>query len=130
MPLTILVVDDDPNMRELLQIHLRNAGYEVRTAKDGIEAGYGVLRHRPDLIIADVQMPHMNGFEFVAALRADSSVGEIPVIMLTTEAEWEDHGKALGANDYVTKPVRLDTLLSRIAIHLGKRAINGTTGAL
>jgi len=123
MTLSILVVDDDLNMRQLLDIHLRNVGYEVRTARDGIEAGYDVLRHRPDLIITDVQMPHMDGFEFVGALRADHSISAIPVVMLTSEADWEDRGKASGADGYVTKPVRLDQLLSTIATQLAKREI-------
>jgi two-component system, chemotaxis family, chemotaxis protein CheY len=111
----ILVVDDDRNMRELLALHLRNAGYEVDTAEDGIAGGYGVLRGRPDLIISDVNMPHLNGFEFIAALRQDAGVRDIPVIFLTTEAEGEPRGKELGAVGYVPKPVRADTLLSLVA---------------
>ena len=114
----ILVVDDDPNIREVLGIHLRNAGYEVATAKDGIEAGYGVLRSRPDLIIADVEMPHMTGFELVAALRADNEASSIPVILFTSQAEWEDRGKQLGAVGYVTKPILVDQLLSVVAQHV------------
>ena len=108
----ILVIDDDPNIRETLGIHLRNAGYEVRTARDGIEGGHAVLERRPDLIITDAQMPHMDGFELVAALRADPTVAAIPVIMLTSEAEFEERGKRLGVRDYVTKPVRADRLLA------------------
>jgi two-component system chemotaxis response regulator CheY len=118
MSLSILVVDDDPNIRELLDIHLRNAGYAVRTAQDGIEGGYSVLRQRPHLIITDVQMPHMDGFEFVAALRADGELSSIPVIMLTSEAEWEERGKAVGASSYLAKPIRTDRLLSVVATHL------------
>lgn len=114
MPATILVIDDDPNIRETLGIHLRNAGYQVRTAKDGIEGGHAVLERRPDLIITDAQMPHMDGFELVAALRADPSVAAIPVIMLTSETEFEDRGKRLGVEDYVTKPVRADRLLALV----------------
>jgi DNA-binding response OmpR family regulator len=112
VPAEILVIDDDPNIRETLGIHLRNAGYQVRVAKDGIEGGHAVLEHRPDLIITDAQMPHMDGFELVAALRSDPSVAAIPVIMLTSEAEFEERGKRLGIDDYVTKPVRADRLLS------------------
>ena len=114
MPATILIIDDDPNIRETLGIHLRNAGYQVRTAKDGIEGGHAVLECRPDLIITDAQMPHMDGFELVAALRADPSLAGIPVIMLTSETEFEDRGKRLGVEDYVTKPVRADRLLALV----------------
>ena len=114
----VLIVDDDPNIREVLGIHLRNAGYDVATAKDGIEGGYGALRWRPDLIIADVEMPHMTGFELVAALRADSNVSSIPVILFTSQAEWEERGKQLGATDYVTKPILVDKLLSVVAQHI------------
>jgi DNA-binding response OmpR family regulator len=115
---TILVIDDDPNIREALGIHLRNAGYNVQTAKDGIEGGHAILKTRPDLVITDAQMPHMDGFELVQALRSDASVAHIPVIMLTSEAEWDDRGKRLGVNGYVTKPIRADRLLSIIAEHL------------
>lgn len=87
--LKILVVDDDRNMRELLSLHLKHAGYEVHVAEDGIAAGYAVLYQQPDLIICDVFMPHMNGFEFVAALRADPVQQNIPVIFLTTAVESE-----------------------------------------
>src|SRR6185503_917477 len=110
-----LVVDDDPNMRELLTLHLRSAGYEVQTAEDGIAAGYTVLRQRPELIICDVNMPHLNGFEFIAALREDPQLRSIPVMFLTTAAEGEQRGKELGAIGYLCKPLRADRLLSLIA---------------
>jgi CheY-like chemotaxis protein len=113
--LKILVVDDDRNMRELLSLHLKHAGYEVQTAEDGIAAGYAVLYQQPDLIICDVFMPHMNGFEFVAALRADPVQQNIPVIFLTTAVDSEARGRELGAVGYLRKPVRADALLSFIA---------------
>jgi chemotaxis family two-component system sensor histidine kinase/response regulator PixL len=112
---TILVVDDDPNMRELLALHLQNAGYEVRTAEDGIVAGYEVLSKKPDLIICDIQMPHLGGFEFVGALRGDPDVRDVPVIFLTTATDVEHRCKALGAAGYLHKPTRADRLLSFIA---------------
>ena len=67
MAATILVIDDDESIRDLLRIHLSAAGYEVHVAADAIAAGYIVLRSPPDLIICDINMPHMDGFEFVAA---------------------------------------------------------------
>jgi two-component system, chemotaxis family, chemotaxis protein CheY len=114
----ILVVDDDPNMRELLRIHLSNAGYEVAIANDGLEAGYAVLRKRPDLIISDVNMPHLDGFEFIAAMREEAAFRNIPVIFLTSAEEGEHRGKDLGAVGYVAKPVRADKLLSLVAAHV------------
>lgn len=113
--LRILVVDDDQNMRQLLSLHLRSAGYEVETAEDGIAAGYAVLYQQPDLIICDVFMPHMSGFEFVAALRSDPAQQNVPVIFLTTSVEGEARGRELGAVGYLRKPVRADALLSFIA---------------
>jgi two-component system chemotaxis response regulator CheY len=117
MAVKILVVDDDPIMRELLGIHLRNAGYEVQTAEDGVAGGYDVLRSRPDLIIADVNMPHLNGYEFIAALRSDRAMHSIPVIFLTSEED-SGRGKELGAVGYVPKPVRADQLLAVVAANV------------
>lgn len=111
----ILVVDDDPTIRDLSRMHLGNAGYDVEVAQDALVAGRSVLRSPPDLIIVDVNMPHMDGFEFVAALRADNTLPQIPVIFLTSEEEGEYRGKGLGAVGYITKPVRVDRLLQLVA---------------
>jgi DNA-binding response OmpR family regulator len=118
MASSILVVDDDESIRELLRLHLSSAGFEVRVAEDAIAAGYMVLRSPPDLIITDVNMPHMDGFEFVAALKADKSLPAIPVIFLTSVEEGDYRGKALGAAGYITKPVRADHLLALVARHI------------
>jgi len=118
MPASILIVDDDESIRELLGLHLSSAGYEVRVAADAIAAGYMVLRSAPDLIITDISMPHMDGFEFIAALKSDKSLPRIPVIFLTTVEDGDLRGKELGAVGYVTKPVRSDRLLSLVAQHV------------
>ena len=118
MAATILVVDDDESIRDLLRMHLAAAGYEVQVAEDAIAAGYLVLRSPPDLIISDVNMPHMDGFEFVAALKADTSLPRIPVIFLTSSEEGDERGMALGAVGYLTKPVRADRLLALVAQHV------------
>jgi CheY-like chemotaxis protein len=115
---TILIVDDDQSIRDLLRMHLSAAGYEVHVAEDAIAAGYLVLRSPPDLIISDVHMPHMDGFEFIAALKADSTLPKIPVIFLTSNDEGDDRGRQLGAVGYVTKPVRADRLLALVAQHV------------
>ena len=118
MAAKILVVDDDESLRELLRMHLASAGYEVSTAGDAISAGYLVLKNPPDLILSDISMPHMDGFEFVAALKADKSLPSIPVIFLTSLEDGDHRGKALGAVGYVTKPVRSDHLLALVAKHV------------
>src|ERR687892_1891705 len=118
MAATILIVDDDESMRDLLRLHLSAAGYEVQVAEDAIAAGYMVLRRPPDLIISDINMPHMDGFEFIEALKADKSLPEIPVIFLTSLEEGDHRGKALGAVGYITKPVRADQLLTLVAKHV------------
>jgi CheY-like chemotaxis protein len=118
MAAKILIVDDDESMRDLLRLHLTAAGYDVLVAEDAITAGYLVLRSPPDLIISDVNMPHMDGFEFVAALKSDKSLPYIPVIFLTSMEEGDHRGKELGAVGYVTKPVRADRLLSLVAQHV------------
>ena len=118
MAARILIVDDDPSIRDLLRMHLASAGYEVSVAEDAIVAGYLVLKHPPDLIISDVNMPHMNGFEFVAALKADKTLPNIPVIFLTSDDEGDHRGKELGAVGYLLKPVRADRLLAIVAQHV------------
>jgi two-component system chemotaxis response regulator CheY len=123
MAARILVVDDDESIRELLRLHLTSAGYEVEVAADAIAAGYKVLKSPPDLIITDVSMPHMDGFEFVAALKADTTVPRIPVIFLTSVEDGDARGRELGAVGYITKPVRSDRLLSLVAQHVPGGAI-------
>lgn len=123
MAAKILVVDDDDSLRELLRMHLAAAGYEVGTAPDAIVAGYQVLKNPPDLILCDINMPHMDGFEFVAALKADKTLPEIPVIFLTSVEDGDSRGKELGAVGYLTKPVRADRLLELVAKHVPGGAI-------
>ena len=118
MAASILIVDDDESIRELLRLHLSSAGYDVRVAEDAIAAGYMVLRSPPDLIISDVNMPHMDGFEFIEALKSDKTLPSIPVIFLTSVEEGDHRGKSLGAVGYITKPVRADRLLSLVAEHV------------
>ena len=118
MAASILIVDDDENIRELLRLHLSSAGYEVHVAADAIVAGYMVLRSTPDLIITDISMPHMTGFEFIAALKADKSLPYIPVVFLTSMEDSDHRGKELGAVGYLTKPVRADRLLALVAQHV------------
>ena len=118
MAARILVVDDDRSLRDLLGMHLRSAGYEVELAEDAIEAGYKVLERAPDLIVCDVNMPYMDGFEFVGALKGDTTLPYIPVIFLTSRDDGDLRGNELGAVAYLVKPVRVDSLLQVVARHL------------
>ena len=110
MSARILVVEDDASLRDLLRLHLSSAGYKV-------------LKSPPDLIITDVNMPNMDGFEFVAALKADKSLPPIPVIFLTSVEDGDQRGRELGAVGYITKPVRADRLLALVAQHVPGGAI-------
>lgn len=117
-PPRILVVEDDESMRELLRLHLSSAGYAVEVAEDAIAAGYSVLRAAPDLIVCDVAMPHMDGFELVAALRADAGVSnDLPVIFLTAQSDGDDRARELGG-EFLEKPIRLEELLAAVSRHL------------
>ena len=113
----ILVVEDDESMRELLRLHLSSAGYAVEVAEDAIAAGYAVLKAAPDLIVCDVAMPHMDGFELVTALRADKALPRVPVIFLTSDAD-EGRARELAPSEFLSKPVRLEELLAAVARYL------------
>ena len=113
MAISVLIVEDDPNIRELLQLYLEKDGYAVTLASDG---GQGLSKFRaikPDLVLLDVMMPVMDGWEVCKAIRAE---GNTPVIMLTAKGETDDKvmGLKAGADDYVTKPFEMKELLARI----------------
>jgi CheY-like chemotaxis protein len=114
----ILIVDDDASMRDLIALHLRAAGYSIEEAEDAIAAGYQVLESPPDLIISDIGLPHMNGLQFVAALRADPATDLIPVIFLTASEEHYEIAKQLGRTEYLLKPTRGDVLLGAVRKYL------------
>jgi CheY-like chemotaxis protein len=114
----ILLLEDSPDLRMLLEHRLARAGYEVLTAADAIEAGRLVLAQPPDLIIADIQLPYMNGDEFVAALRADPQVRDIPVIFLSVDEQLEAHAKRLGAVAYFDKNVSAERLLEVVDFYV------------
>lgn len=112
---TILVVDDDEYMRDLLHLHLTNAGYEVLVAEDAVVAGHSLLRQRPDLILLDVEMPFMSGLEFVRALKGDPAVSDIPVVFVSSRDDCEDSARELGARAFLRKPLLADHLLATVA---------------
>ena len=110
---TILVVDDKSNVRTLVREYLTEAGFHVMTAENGQNALYAARQEKPDLILLDIMMPEMDGFEFIRAYRKES---DTPVILLTAKTEESDKvvGLELGADDYVTKPFGMRELVARI----------------
>jgi two-component system, sensor histidine kinase and response regulator len=115
----ILIVEDEEVMRELMRLHLSSAGYVVEVVEDAIAAGYAVLKGAPDLIVCDVEMPHMDGFQLIEALRSDHTVPDVPVVFLTSVDE-EGRARQLGA-EFLRKPVRLEELLAAVSRQLRPR---------
>jgi DNA-binding response OmpR family regulator len=117
----IVVVDDTRNVQVLLDDFLVSQGFEVFTASDGHEALDVVHLNDPDLILLDIMMPNMDGYQFITQLRRESS---LPVIMITAKQQEADiiHGFDLGADDYITKPFRLRELLVRMRAVLRRSA--------
>ncbi len=109
----MLVVDDERRYRELLEMNLSRRGYRVLQAKDGLEALNAMEQEEPDLVILDLKLPDMDGYEVCRRIRERSTV---PVIMLTARAEHEQkiRGLKLGADDYITKPFSAEELLARV----------------
>ena len=109
----ILVVDDERHIVRLVQVNLERAGYEVLTAYDGVEALEKVKSEDPDMVVLDVMMPRMDGFEVLKNLQANPQTQNIPVIMLTAKAQDADifKGWASGVSSYLTKPFNPRELL-------------------
>jgi DNA-binding response OmpR family regulator len=120
----VLVVDDDPFIARLLEIELRAAGYDVRVAGDGVQALEAAQERSPDLVLADVMMPNMDGFELTRRLRQDPRTASVSVIMLTARGLSADKlvGFSVGADDYIVKPFAADELLARVRSLLRRSA--------
>ena len=113
---SILVVEDDPVVQKIMMLNLTKAGFSSILASNGVEALMQVKVALPDLIVSDVMMPEMDGFELLKALRSDPKTSFIPVIMLTSRDSCEDiiGGLNMGADDYLPKPFDPDILIARI----------------
>jgi diguanylate cyclase (GGDEF)-like protein len=112
----VLLVEDDPDKQQLLKVALEMAGYNVHTADDGVEGLLAVESMQPDLIVTDVMMPNMDGYEMVRRIRANPSTRFIPVIIQTAARNATDdvrRGAEVGALGYITDPTDLDLLLAR-----------------
>jgi two-component system phosphate regulon response regulator PhoB len=120
----ILVVDDEPDLLELVRLNLRQAGYEVVTAETGREALECLRRSRPELMVLDLMLPDLSGSEVCRRVRSDPEASGLPIIMLTAKADEVDRvvGLELGADDYVTKPFSPRELVLRVRAVLRRRA--------
>ena len=130
----VLIADDEPHIRRILQFLLQNEGFEVAIAEDGLQAIERVRDFSPDLVLLDVMMPHMDGFAVLEHIRENFETSNIPVIMLTAKGEVSDKVRGLrgGANDYMIKPFDQDEFLLRVSNLLNsskrEREANPLTG--
>jgi DNA-binding response OmpR family regulator len=121
---TVLIVDDEPDILELLAYNLHKEGFEVVKASNGQEAVTKALERLPDAIVLDIMMPEMDGFEACKAIRANAATSAIPVIFLTAKSGEIDEilGLELGADDYIQKPISPRLLVSRIKARIRRPA--------
>ena len=124
---TILVVDDNSQNLELLQAYLEDLRCKVITAVDGLEAMKAVTQHNPDLILLDIMMPRMSGFEVCRRLKAEPATADIPVVMVTALNELGDieRAVAVGTDDFLSKPIYKLELLTRVKSLLRVRHLKG-----
>lgn len=124
---TILVVDDQEDILQTTALVLTKGGYDVVTAANGLEALETARARRPDLILLDIEMPRMDGWETLRLLRLDEATRELPVAMFTILFDLREKVRALkyGAQDYITKPFSVDDLLDRVGSILGGVSATG-----
>ncbi len=127
MTARVLVVDDEPDLLELVRVNLAQSGYAVETASSGSDALAALRRAPPDVMILDLMLPDISGTELCARVRADQRLTGLPIIMLTAKSEEIDRvvGLELGADDYVTKPFSPRELSLRVRAVLRRRAPSG-----
>ena len=128
----ILVVDDDIALLEMVRLMLERAGFEVFTSADGMDGIEKTRQLRPDLVILDLMMPEVDGFQVLQAIRNDPLIGDTPVLVLTARAQPVDREAALAAraDDYLAKPISQRELLDRVQEVLSRRRRAGGTGAV
>ena len=116
----VLVVEDEPTLLEMLRYNLSKEGYQVLTAADGLQAIEAATRERPDLVILDIMLPKLDGFEVCRRLRREMTT---PILMLTAKESEVDKvvGLELGADDYMTKPFSMRELMARVRAMLRRR---------
>jgi chemosensory pili system protein ChpA (sensor histidine kinase/response regulator) len=128
---TVMVVDDSLTVRKITSRLLAREGYAVLTAKDGVDALEQMFSTHPDVLLLDIEMPRMDGFELTRNLRAEPRLRDIPIIMITsrTATKHREYARELGVNNYLGKPYQEDELLGLIAGHLAQRAASRLTTA-
>jgi DNA-binding response OmpR family regulator len=119
----IVVIEDDLSFLDLLRVHLAGAGHEVLTAEDAVLGLRAIIASAPDLVLLDLSVPYLDGFEMIEALRNDPATRNIPVIVLTGRDDDETYARVhrLGAAHLLTKPVARDLLIKAIEGQLGSR---------
>ena len=116
MPITILIADDYDDNRELLKLLLETANYDVHEAKDGHECVVSARQNLPDLIMVDLSMPHLNGWEVFRTLKADATTAHIPCVAVTAHADTDcQRALSVGFRAFIAKPFRTDEMLETIA---------------
>ncbi len=108
----VLVVDDDKTTRKMISLILKTKGYEVVTAENGIEALQKLGLEKINLILTDMNMPYMDGIEFIKQVRANPDISSIPIVMITTEADEDEKRRAYeaGVDDYLVKPTNAEQI--------------------
>ena len=116
MSLTVLTVDDSRTMRDMLRLALDSAGFSVRQAEDGVHGLEVLQQSRPDVIVTDINMPRMDGFGFIEAVRNSDDYNSIPILVLTTESDAEKKARArkAGATGWIVKPFEPEKLVAAI----------------
>lgn len=119
----IVIIEDDLTFLDLLRVHLASAGHEVQTAEDAALGLRAIIADRPDIVLLDISVPYLTGFEMLKALHSDPATRKIPVIVLTGHSDDETYAKAkkLGAADFLTKPIQRDRLINAIDAQLVPR---------
>ena len=120
--LTVLVIDDDPVILELLRVNFEIEGFDVICAKDGEEGLLRAQNDHPDVVISDIMMPRRDGLQLLADLKGDPTTEDLPVILLSAKAQRNEvqQGLDMGADDYITKPFDPIQLIDRLNAVMGK----------
>lgn len=123
MSISILVVDDDPNSRDIIRTYLESCGYTVATASDGKEALAKLEEVQPAIILLDVMMPGMDGWEVARIVKGHPNYRDVRVIMVTARSDFSDKHEGLraGADDYLVKPIKLEELGARVERNIKAR---------